>query len=392
MSAREQYRKQQQAQLFRQQAAWKGGTEEGDELLRKAVEAQKALNPPLELGAPPALAGAPPPPGASESSVMLGTADDFPVSVSVALRMERVPTGIIHLLSESDHPLVEITVANDRDDEQRVRLSTWVEGYSAHCVRTLTLGGKGSGKERESVVQLPTFFVDAIRQLNELTRATVHVSVDVLNGGVQEERTLPIWLLARNAAFNAIRDPSTGSWTDLTPYYGAYVTPNEPSIMLLLRDAAAKAPNGILSGYQADPAPQIAAIFDALKAKGITYVNSILTFGASPDEAMQRVRLPRQSLAERSANCIDGVLLMASLLEAASFNPAIVIVPGHAFVGWETSRGSGKFEYVETTLLGSATFAQARQKGNDEWAALQAQAKRHDLETLRVVNQITPME
>ena len=55
-------------------------------------------------------------------------------------------------------------------------------------------------------------------------------------------------------------------------------------------------------------------------------------------------------------------MLFASLLESASLHAAIVLVPGHAFVGWETWRGSDTWDYLETTLVGSHDFAAACQR------------------------------
>ncbi|MDA1018197.1 MAG: hypothetical protein O3A00_27545, partial [Planctomycetota bacterium] len=48
-----------------------------------------------------------------------------------------------------------------------------------------------------------------------------------------------------------------------------------------------------------------------------------------------RIRLPSESLAQRSANCLDATLLLASMLEGITLNPAIVLVPSHAMLGWE---------------------------------------------------------
>ena len=99
---------------------------------------------------------------------------------------------------------------------------------------------------------------------------------------------------------------------------------------------------------------EVGAIYQAVKNRNIAYINSILVF--LPDEGLsgQRVRLPRESLSSGSANCIDGVLLLASLLEAASLNPALVFLPGHAVVAWEKARDSATWNDIETTLLGAA--------------------------------------
>jgi hypothetical protein len=105
----------------------------------------------------------------------------------------------------------------------------------------------------------------------------------------------------------------------------------------------------------------VKALYQALREAGLTYVNSVIDYGAGPGQFTQRTRLPRESLAQRSANCIDGTVLMASLLEGASLSPALVLVPGHAFVGWETWDGAGKWSYLETTMIGSSEFEAACQ-------------------------------
>ena len=52
---------------------------------------------------------------------------------------------------------------------------------------------------------------------------------------------------------------------------------------------------------------------------------------------------------------------MASLLESASLRPAIVLVPGHAFVGWAKGSETDELDYLETTMIGSHDFASACQ-------------------------------
>jgi hypothetical protein len=123
-------------------------------------------------------------------------------------------------------------------------------------------------------------------------------------------------------------------------------------------------------GYQGTPeavTPQVAALYQSLREAEIVYVNSMIDYGAAPGTFTQRTRLPRESLALRSANCIDGTVLMASLLEGASLSPAIVLVPGHAFLAWETWRNSNEWRYLETTLIGTADFDAACQAGQRQY-------------------------
>ena len=111
----------------------------------------------------------------------------------------------------------------------------------------------------------------------------------------------------------------TGGWRDLTRYLGAFVTPNAPAIEGLLRAAVDLAPDGQFVSYQggaAAVAPQVKALFDALQQKKLRYVNSVLAFSPEEGWSGQRVRLPRQTLESTNANCLDGTVLFASLLEA----------------------------------------------------------------------------
>ena len=92
----------------------------------------------------------------------------------------------------------------------------------------------------------------------------------------------------------------------------------------------------------------------------------MIDYGAPAGQATQRTRLPRESLAGRAANCIDGAVLFASLLEGASLNPAIVLVPGHAFVGWEAWEDAGEWQFLETTMVGSHDFEAACRSGRKQ--------------------------
>jgi len=88
---------------------------------------------------------------------------------------------------------------------------------------------------------------------------------------------------------------------------------------------------------------------------------------------------------------------MASLLEGTSLNPAIVIVPGHAFLGWETWRNNGDWRYLETTMLGSHSFDDACIQGDKTaltWQAHDQRGKmfrRWSLRDVRAMG-ITPLE
>ena len=286
------------------------------------------------------------------------------LAATVHLRMAQVPTAYYHLLDRNDDPLISCTVTatpRSRQEIRRIRVSSFIDGYSATAVNTFEVKKGGS----HTFDQLPTLFRDRVQTLNELTRATLNILVEDLDTerGVELHKTYPVWLLAQTTAPLYVRDPHSGQWKDMTRYFGAFVTPNARSLMRFLRAAAQLHPRGRLVGYQVgndEVTAQVKAIFDALRQEAeITYVNSVIDHSPEEGFTAQRVRLPRQSLEEHQANCIDGTVLFASLLEGISINPAIVLVPGHAFLAWETSRNSKEWRFLETTMIGTHTFEQA---------------------------------
>lgn len=339
----------------------------------------------------------------NDSGVMpLLSAQSTQLEASVELRMAHIPTGIVHLLDPAQHPLVTVAVRRTAGGIRRVRISASVEGYSAPAIDSLELN---DGRERR-VDLLPTFYPAGLREVTELTRATLSAVVEDLdNGRIEVHRTVPVWLLARNAAPLSVADPVNGARVDLTPYLGAFVTPNAPSVMSFLSKVAARHPDRRLVGYQGSAAatrPQVAALYAALGADAqVTYVNSVIAFDPEEGSASQRVRLPRESLADGQANCLDGTLLYASLLEAMSLRPAIVLVPGHSLVAWETWPESGEWQHLETTKTNAVPFetacqlgerVAARFNGGDGAEPDPVLYRRLELRTLRTERRITPVE
>ena len=319
-------------------------------------EAAKAKTdiPPIKLGTPGSH-------GAAGGQLM--GAETTGLDVQVLLRMSHIPTGHVHLLDAEKTPLVTYRLTYHGGGYARLRLTSYVEGYSAQSITTLELTASSPGQE---VNHLPVFFADRIHTVTELTRAALNTQVDDLDRKTEQQNTIPIWLLARTSAYLSVRDPAAHCWIDMSPYLAAWVTPNAPEVMEVLRRAADLHSEGQIVGYQVGAKgveEQVRAIYAALKERDIHYVNSVISFGASSGEYMQRVRLPREALENKSANCLDGTILMASLLEAASLNPGIVLIPGHALLAWETNDHSNQWDYLETTMIGTQDFETAQKAG-----------------------------
>jgi hypothetical protein len=111
----------------------------------------------------------------------------------------------------------------------------------------------------------------------------------------------------------------------------------------------------------------LSAIFNQLKAQGITYTSIAASF--FDPSSSQTIRWPRASLTDNTANCVDGSMLFASLVEAFQLEPVVTFVQGHAFMSVRQTPGNQNVWPVETTMLGTSTFEEAMSKGIDEITA-----------------------
>jgi len=172
------------------------------------------------------------------------------LDVSVTVRMAAVPTALVHLYEATTYPLVSFVINNHEARTRRLRLVSYVEHYSARAVDTIEV----EHLQPVTVEQLPTFFPERIGALSEMTRATLNVEVQVLAldaatpHRTEIHKTVPVWLLARTSAPLQMKDPGTGTLRDLTPFLGAFVTPNATAVMEFVATSVEKQPQRRRSG------------------------------------------------------------------------------------------------------------------------------------------------
>ncbi|MBU1747559.1 MAG: hypothetical protein KKA73_07715 [Chloroflexi bacterium] len=305
------------------------------------------------------------------------TALPAPPGVSVSLLTRVVPTAYCHHLDAEAFPLVQVALDNTGQGgaNAALRVGTTITGYSDVSV----VSPRVPRGELVRVALLPLLQPAAVVTLNEIRPATLRVTVEQTDPPPRTlyDQTKRIQLHAHDTALLAVKAPD-GSIVDLTRYLAAWVTPRRPEVEKLLRRAAEHHPDRQFVGYKgvsnlAEAADMVRAqsqaIFTALKQDAdLVYVDSSLSLGAQEGQITQRVRLPTESLAGGGlANCIDGTVLFASLLELASIDPLIVIVPGHAFVGWHIWPQVDRYEFLETTIIGSNDFDTAQQTAQAQY-------------------------
>jgi hypothetical protein len=138
--------------------------------------------------------------------------------------------------------------------------------------------------------------------------------------------------------------------------FAAYVNENHPQIDQILKEAKATGLCNSFLGYQGSEQnvmQQVNSIWVALQRRGITY-SSITDTPPVKGVDAQHVRFLDESINMTQANCVDGSVLMASVLKKIEIKTALVLVPGHcylAFYSHDPAKG-GKLYGVETTMLG----------------------------------------
>ncbi len=118
----------------------------------------------------------------------------------------------------------------------------------------------------------------------------------------------------------------------------ALVRPNDAAIDTLLTRAAKELKkHGVTPGWNGYALPRsgiinrLHAIWNTVSASGITYALPPQSW--TDDGLGQRVRLPSAILSKGCGTCLDTTLMLAALVAQAGFNPIVILVQGHAYLG-----------------------------------------------------------
>ena len=179
-----------------------------------------------------------------------------------------------------------------------------------------------------------------------------------------------------------------GGVRDMAQILAAFVSPNDPAVAGVVKDAArlleSAGHDGSMNGYQSgDPRRAYllaASIWSAVTGLGLTYAEPPASF----EREGQKIRSPGRITSEGLATCLDSTLFLAAAFEAAGLNPVVLFSHGHAWVGvWLCKKDFGhvtesdvvavrkavqarEFASIETTLLTnrpSVGFDQAVDQG-----------------------------
>ncbi len=278
-----------------------------------------------------------------------------------------VISSIYHLYSTFGIPLVSYNITNTGVNAFEVTVSSEITGYTNEAINKRQI----QPGEFVQISQTPLFKPGVLSTLNEKKGANLHFKVIRSENGVEQiwdEQTIPIELYAKDTMVLGYID-SSGVIYSLHRFLVAWVTPHAREIDELLRKAAEYVPGRAMGDAktQEERLAQVKAIYYALKNYyDITYIDSPISYSNNNNESTQRIKLPKDAINLKSANCIEGTIIFASALESIGMDPYIILIPGHAFLVW--GDGQGNFEgALETTMIGSSNFEDAYNEGIKEY-------------------------
>lgn len=265
---------------------------------------------------------------------------------------------------------VTVSVTNTTGAALHGRISVHVPGWSDQEIQYLDL----PAGESRTLKFAPSFRGRLFRN-HEIAAATAVVSATDLSGHPVFATTVPVRLRSAD-------DMYWGSTFQFARYIASWVTPHDPQVEGVLAMAKEMAPGRRLPGYENwkssneqvhETYVQAQAIYRALQNRGLSYVKSSSTLGGHQG-ITERVRMPFESLRQVSANCIDGVVMYASLFENLGMDTQVVLVPGHAYVAVREAQNSDSYLYIDTALTARMSFEDSvlsASRGMKQWKPAQ---------------------
>jgi len=289
----------------------------------------------------------------------------------------------------------------DIEEGAEIRVEVSGQGFLKKSVFTTT-----AEEDYEEVIVIPkgVYDFDALHKCRQQRPVNLVMKVTV-DGELLGEQTKSLTLRSVNDCPWAVVQGEDEPPYDCSWMFAAYVNENHPLIDEILKEALQSEMIDSFTGYQSGKEEvvhqQVFAIWHVLQRRGIKY-SDISTSPRARQVYSQHVRFLDDSIKATQANCVDGSVLMASILTKIGLNAHLVMVPGHCYLAYDASAEPAEDQVpvgLETTMLGNsklrplATFLTqaaeleaARQKGelNESMQKLQA-ALKEELESSQAV-------
>lgn len=259
--------------------------------------------------------------------------------------------------------LIAYDLINLSKNPLELELVSKINGYTNEAIDNVTIPPIGSSESARIIqTQCPKLKRGILGKVVKATEATLTYKIIKRNNGKRvllERGSRTIKLLPEDVMIWSIKDPKGSTYYDLAKMLCAWVTATDEKRMLdkIRGNAKEFHPDKVLVGQQGveitldEITTQVRALYDFLNKKsGIRYVNQPFTFDFN--SGGQRVLTPENVITTKAGNCIDLVILFASLMEGLGLNPLILLTKSHAFLGWGNKYSKDMMGFLECTCLG----------------------------------------
>ncbi len=259
---------------------------------------------------------------------------------------------------------------DNRLGDERGLIGISVVAPADDCPIKVTISGEPAFEESTFTGVLPTegetyriypkikYDYAALADNKQSVPLPVHFSVElgsVEEGEEADEQTVTATLRSVNDCPYTIRVGEES--VDVSFTFAAYVNEQHPYVEKILREALDAGIVDSFTGYQSgDPREvyrQVYALWDALSRRDLRYADITVEAAENLHVSSQHVRLIEESINNSQANCVDGSVLLASLMRKVGIEPMLVFLPTHCYLGFYLDRQCQQPVFLETTLLGS---------------------------------------
>lgn len=200
----------------------------------------------------------------------------------------------------------------------------------------------------------------SIKELRPGRKVTLAIPVAITKNilEIQEERDLAIRFnvvyKTKRGIFSyvehdtiLVHSKNSITWNN-TAHLGSFITPREEVISEFARESVSALKRmesrGIPKKLQ-----QAIYLFDVLGSAGISYVtdpNSGFISARSKGNAVDYVMFARETLRKKAGDCDDLTVLYSSLLESVGINTAVVTIPGHVFMMFDSEIPANSYKEI----------------------------------------------
>lgn len=223
-----------------------------------------------------------------------------------------------------DEPIGKVTLENiSATDYGDLTLSFEIKEYMDFpAVQKIPII-KGSSKQ---VIDINAIFNNKILEVDQDTGVQVEVKLSYQRDGQKDDITLTqaMTIYGKNAMV----------WND-AKMIGSFVTPKDDSLRNFVRE--------VVNKYQPKPGPvndklvSAMSYFSSLNAHGTKYIVDPNTpYASLREDQVDYVQFPRETLRLKSGDCDDLSVLYSAGLENLGINTALLEVPGHLLMMFDT--------------------------------------------------------